>query len=322
MANIVQVKTAFENFFLQQGQTTADLIKQRLYGFESAKLFSQRICESDKYRASEHQMSSIIQAFQKKHTPKGNLKFLPVEIEQFHIKGDTTESPDDFEGSWLSFLQGDGVNRETWPIAKWYLDQVYLPKCQEDLEMNEIGAGIATPAVPGVAGPDGGALDGIQTIIKRHIASGRTTPLGLGAIPALDGDFVKYMEDFGKMIRTSYWSKPMSVVMSENLVRKYQTGMRDLRGRDIRSDESSLKIEFTQLSIVGVPSMNYQHDMITPCEMIWATPTENAVMLRKPIRRENMIQVERLNRELMFEMDTWLGIGFNIPELIFCNSLN
>jgi hypothetical protein len=68
--------------------------------------------------------------------------------------------------------------------------------------------------------------------------------------------------------------------------------------------------------------MNYQHDMITPCEMIWATPTENAVMLRKPIRRENMIHVERLNRELMFEMDTWLGIGFNIPELIFCNSLN
>ena len=63
------------------------------------------------------------------------------------------------------------------------------------------------------------------------------------------------------------------------------------------------------MQIVGLPSMKGE-------KMIWATPVDNYVYLRK-VNGMQKPKVEESKREVFLMLDWWEAVGFNYDELVY-----
>jgi hypothetical protein len=250
--------------------------------------------------------------------------FDPIEIVQHHMKVDETLSPDDLMPSWLGFLASNANERAQWPFVRWYLEKKFFPKIGEDMELNEIGIGVRTAPTANTAGAVKTSMDGVQTVIKNNIDAGRTAPISMGAIPTSNEDFVLYLEDFVDQISKQYWRKDMQVHMSQDLERKYLRGHAKLYGKETNTTlgkGGTNKIEFTNMSVTGLPSMNL-NAAGDPCNLIFCTPKENAVMLMSEANPFRKLEMQPFERVVKLMTDWYMGVGFILPEVVFCNDLD
>lgn len=319
--NITDIVTEFGAYYLSQGQNLTSIRQKLRRSLVTPKAFTTVYTDDTIWRASEASHSRIVQPFQKAFTPTGTSAFKPVEIRQFHMKADLSESPDDLEATWLGFLSSENVKRSEWPFIRWWVEVLVLPKIQEEIELYEIGAGVYTAPTANTPGAQGTSMDGIQKIVKDHITAGRTSPIALGAIPAADKDFVDYMRAFHAGIRKEYRNIPMTVYMSEDLVLKYMYGYNEKYGKDtVTADNANgvTKIKFTNLTIEGIPSMNLKANG-SACNRIFCTPKENAILLMKKTNNMGRFDIQGVDRIVKLLTDWWMGVGFVIPDIVFCN---
>lgn len=319
---VSEIVTAFGAYYLNHGQNMNSLYSQLYQGFVTEQVFTPVITDDTIWRASEARHSRIVQPFQKAFTPTGSAEFKPVEIRQFNLKADLSEYPDDLKSNWLGFLSSTGVKRTEWPFIKYWMEKLIVPAIRRDIELNEAGRGVfAAPTVntPGAAGT---AMNGIQKIINDHIAATRITPIALGAIPAANVDLVDYFEAYHAGIPILYQNIPMTTYVPEPLVLRYKRGYRAKYGKDTDfpvNADGSVKIMDTQLSLAGLPSMNFKANGSVN-DRIFTTPKENAIMLKKGFNNANGIfNIQEDGREVKLLTDWWLGFGFIIPELVWVN---
>ena len=321
---ISEIVTAFGAYYLKSGQNTNSLHRQLRRGFVTNQVFTPIITDETIWRAAETRTTSIVQPFQKAFTPKGATTFKPVEIRQYRVKADLSEYPDDLIGSWLGFLGDiDEVERKNWPFIRWWIEKEIVPQIQQDIELNEIGRGVYAAPTAGTAGPNGTSMNGIQTIINGHITSGRTVPFSLGAIPASDDKLlVKYFEAFHKEIPKPYWGIPMKLYTPEDLVLRYKRGYGELygtRNNFAEAADGTIDVKFTNLTVVGLPSMNLKADG-SANDRIFATPKSNAIMLMKGMKNaQGAFDIQGIDRQVKLLTDWMMGLGFVIPELVFTN---
>lgn len=322
LINVQDVVTQYGNYYQQGTQSASDLYSVAMREFVTREAFTLMITRDTVYKAARVTIDSLIQPFQTDFTPRnGSLKFEPIEIVQHHMKVDESLSPDSLMPTWLGFLAGSEVKREDWPFIRWFLETKFFPKIGEDMELNEIGSGVATAPTPGTAGPVKTSMNGVQTILNSHIAAGRTVPTIMGAIPNDDELLVKYVEDFVDQISKNYWRRDMTVYMSETLERRYWRGHRKVYGKDTNSvvgKGGTSKIEFTNQSIKGLPSMNKKNNGGT-CNRIFCTPKENAVMMMSEANPFQKLDVQAVDRIVKLLTDWWMGVGFILPEIVWCN---
>lgn len=312
--DVSAIVTEFGAYYIKGGQNETRLVKKLYEKSLTEQAFTTIVTDETKWRGSEAVISRLLQPFQKAWTPVGAVSFTPIDIDAFKLKMDFEDYPDDLEATWLGFLADEKLDRKEWPFVRWLVEQHIIPKMQEDYELNEIFAGVYAAPTAGTAGGAGTAMNGIKFIRNAHIDAGRIEPILTGALETDPLDFVDQMEAFADSINTKYWNAPMDLNLAQQLERRFVRGMERKYGRNLDYKGAGSKIEGTNITLVGRPSMNGS-------DIIWATQKSNAVRLVKKSQNMNQVRIENVDRKVKLYTDFWTGIGFLIPEIVFTNDL-
>jgi hypothetical protein len=311
--DVSQIIAEFGAYYIKSDANMSRLVKQLNTKSVTETAFTTVVTDDTLWRASEGRMTRVLQPFQKRWTPIGVLTLLPAAIENFKMKIDHEEYPDDIEATWLGFLADDSLDRKEWPFIRWFIEVHLLPQAKEDYEMNEIYHGVYAAPTPGTAGAAGTAMNGIKKTINDFVDGGRISPIMTGVVPTDPEDFVDYMEAFADSLPTKYWNLPMQAVMAETLTRRFLRGKERKYGQNTAyTTNGGTNVEMTNLTLIGVPSHNGS-------DKIWATPKNNAIRLVKKSQNINKIRVENVDRLVKMYTDWWSGVGFVIPEIVFTN---
>ena len=259
-------------------------------------------------------MTEVLQAYQETFTPKGDLSFLPVKIDLFPVKVDDQKLWDKLEASYVGFLTGEGLDRKEWPVSRWFMEKVLLPKLIEDIELNAFKAVKVTPT----AGTPGAAIDsmnGFRKYIKDRIAAGDTSIVyNTGALQTVAADFVTQIEDWVALLPDNIRIKPgFTIAMNPTLTLRYKKGMRDKYNVNYKQTNDPLSlIDFPNITISEQPAM-------IGSSKIFASFKENLLLGVK--RPGQDIEFESVDRSCKYWHDHWRGYGFVDKNLFFTNDL-
>ncbi|HEX8656587.1 MAG TPA: hypothetical protein VF690_03595 [Hymenobacter sp.] len=309
---IADVLTQFGAYYMNTGQNAARLYQLLRAVTNTESMFTPVNTDDTLWRAAKTLFSRVVQPFQKAFTPLAGVNFVPVAIQQFKMKIDAEEYPDELEASWLGFLDGPEINRLAWPFVRWYVEQYLIPQIKLDIEMNEIYQGVYVAPTAGTPGAAGTSMNGLKKTINDHITAGRITPITTGALATDPEGLVDQIEAFADGIGKDYWSIPMMLGCSESVARRFLRGQERKYGKNTGGGELGLKVNNTNITITPLTSHRNT-------DKIWCTPKENAIQLRKRIQNQTAVQVENVDRRLKFYTDFSMGIGFIIPEIVFTN---
>lgn len=310
---ISDIISEFGAYYIKNSANASNIYTMLRANTETAKLFTPIATDDTVWRAAQTIQKRVLQPFQKAFTPIDGAEFKARSIEQFKMKVDDSQYPDDLEASWLGFLAGNSTNRLEWPFVRWYVETVLIEQAKEDEELNEIFWGVRTEPTPGTAGAVSTGMNGINKIIMDFQTAGDIVPVQTGAIPADNTDFVDYVEEFADAINKKYWRTPMQLAMSETLSRKYQRGYDEKYGtRTNSTGKNDTEVSKTNLTVIGLPSM-------IGSDGIWCTPKPNAVKLMKRTANLNSFELEKVDRQVKLYTDYSTGVGFVIPAAVFTN---
>ena len=309
---IADVVALFGAYYLNNNQNLASLYQLLRRATQTESMFTPVNTDDTIWRAAKTLFSRVVQPFQKRFTPLAGVTFVPVAIQQFKMKVDAQEYPDELEATWLGFLDGEGIDRKAWPFVRWYCEVYLIPQIKQDIEQLEIYQGVYVAPTDGQPGAAGTSMDGIKVTINRHITAGRITPITTGALAVDPLDFVNQIEGWVDGIDKAYWSIPMMLGLSETLERRFLRGQERKYGKNTGGGALGNVVNNTNITLKGLVS--HQNT-----EKFWCTPVANAIMLRKRAQNQTAIQVENVDRLLKFFTDFSMGIGFIIPEIVFTN---
>lgn len=309
---LADIITEFGGYYQARGQSVARLYQLLRRKLASEDIFTTIITDDTLWEGSQVLFGSLVQAYQLGFTPIDPLGFKPIKIQSFHQKVDTKAAPHNLEATWLGFLADNKVSPKDWPFIRWWIETQLVPQIQEDMETKAIGKGVRVEPTTGVASNAQASMDGFLKIIAGHIISGRTVPISMGTIPTDPVECVQYFEDFSDQIDDKYWSAPLSLNVATAVTRRYKRGLRKVYGKDTVDNDLNLTIKETNLTIVG-------RDSMIGSNRIFCTPKENAVVLKKKTENQKRFDLQPVDREVKALTDWWYGVGFIIPELIFCN---
>lgn len=309
---ITDILTEFGAYYRKNPENMKRIFSLMMAKSATVEVLTPMVTEDTKYQASKVLMTRILQPFQKAFTPIQPATVKPVVIDLYEIKADLQETPHDYEATWLGFLTGEDIDVKKWPFVRWFIENYVIPKIKEDYELNEIYKGVYAAPTAGTAGAVSTAMNGLGKIIADGITAGTMTPIVTGAPDTDPKVWCDQVESFADAINQKYWGVPMTLAMNETLERRFHRGHKAKYGLNTDYKESKGKVEFTNLTIKGLPSMAGRN-------RIWATPAENAVHLIKKQKNMDTIQVENVDRTLKLYTDFWRGAGFLVHEAVFPN---
>jgi hypothetical protein len=310
--DIQDVITEYGAYYQDRGQNVARLYQVLRRKLASEQIFRTILTDDTIWEAGKVTMGRLVQAYQSGFTPINPLAVDPIKLKVFHHKVDTSEIPHNLEESWLGFLADNNVSPKDWPFIRWWIEAQIVPQIEDDMERLEIGKGVRVEPTTNVAGAAGNGMDGFLTIIKAHITAGRTAPISMGAVPTDMELMVKYVEDLCDQINEDYWNQPMQLNMTEKNARLYRRGVKKVYGRDTTDSAVTDTVKETGITVVGRASMQGK-------SRIWATPKDNGVVLKKKTQNQKRFDVQTDKRQVNILTDWYYGVGFILPELIFCN---
>lgn len=257
--------------------------------------------------------ASVLQAFQKQFTPAGGVTFTPQTIYLDHIKADDEIYPDDIEKTYLGFLAANDLDRKTWPIVRWWVEEVLMKQFIEDIEANAF-TGVRVNPTAGTAGSPSGALNGFRKHIQTLVAASQTNVLATGAIEAAPIDFVTQLEEWVAMIDPLYKSKmELRISLSPELALKFRQGNRAKYNLNW-NQQSDLD------SIVDFPRVKIQEVLNQAgSNKIWCTDKRNLVLaMKRPTEAVMFGQDMRLIKASTDHHRTYAVVD---PRLFWTNDL-
>lgn len=257
--------------------------------------------------------SRVAQAFKRQWSPLGDTTFEPHEIKLFKHKMDVNIYPDDVEKSWMAFMAGTGINRAEWPIGRYIAEKYLLPKYMSDIEMNERVSGVFSAPVDNTTPANAGtAMDGIIQIMQNHITASQITPFTTGALSATPATFVGQVEGLIKSIDPKIRQFVKSVQLPMEKMDDWKTGMQSLYNANYLSEADILKVRNQSVRVEFVEAQD-------GTDLIWAATDGNFVRYVKREKNANMFEITSDKRLVNIFTDHWEGIGFNVPQFVFCN---
>lgn len=288
---------------------------------ETAAFFQPRPTQDTIWRGTLASINRVLQPFQKAFTPISSTTFTPNQFSLFELKIDTQEYPDELEPSYMGFLADmEELDRSKWPFGRWWIENLIIPKSQEDYETAECFAGVYAAPAPTVAGAAGTAMDGLRKVIRGYNTDGRLNlgngPIVTGAAAGDDADFCTQVEEFVAAIPSLFRSKIDYVFMSKALELKYKRGKRKKYAAYQNFIESAglYTIEdFPNVSVKGLESH-------TDSGLYWATIPQNRINPKKKASlKDTMLLSQYSPRQVSAYTDWWEALNFEVPEFVFTN---
>lgn len=302
------IVTEFGDYYINEGQNEQRLLAAIRQPAVTTTHATPIITENDVYRSANANIGEIVQAFQKAFTAKGDLTFTPNEIRLRNLKVDLSLYPDDVKGKWLGFLAGmEPAERAQWPIVRYLLEKQVVPQIPNDMELKAYYKGVYAAATPGTATTTAATMDGLGTIITTGLTGNMNTVTLTDAIDETNA--FERIEEFVDGIDSLLDGENIKLFMDPKIVRWYLRDKRNTHGTDVNYDPKKPTVDFTNVSIVGLPSMKGE-------KRIWATTEGNFVYLRKQNGMKTP-KVEESKREVFLMLDWWEAVGFEYDELVF-----
>jgi hypothetical protein len=302
-------------YYLRSGQNMNHIKRLLLQGSVTTSHMVPIKIDDTVYRLSQSSITSIVQGFQKKYTPKGAIKLIPNTIFLRKMKVDFDDNPDDLEATWLGFLASEAVSRKDWPFVKWLIEVHMIPKIKEEMELQAYGLGIFSEPTDGEANSASEALDGLKTLIQKGVDADGVTAGVMNVVEGIgdldDSTIFDQIEQFVDGINGVYRKRAINVYVPDNFFIKY---LRDKRAQGLynlsKDGEIDNRVDFTQIRVHGLPSLNGE-------KFIFATPKENMMHITKKLANQTNFRVEEAKRQLSIMSDWYEGIGFGINEAVW-----
>lgn len=311
--DVDDLKTEFDTFI---SQTDKPIIQKLTQKTESMMHMTTKVAITE-WRASQAYISSVVQQFSHKWTPLGASAFTPITIKNRRHKINVPITPDEINDSWLSHLYDEGLTPEQMPITRYIINDLILPKVEEDREMKLIANGkfvdFGTYPSTGDAGQaTGSSMDGFMTQLielYENKATNNVNFIALGAVTS--ASIVTKMEEFVDSIDELYQTKKMNIFSSMSRYKQYKRAYRDEFPTTKNDDKAtSDTIDFSQQMIMPLPSMaQYNH--------FFCTPKDNFVRLRHKNNGASKIWMQPDDYDVKVFAEWWEGVGFAFEEAIF-----
>lgn len=315
--DISTILSQFGAYYLDHGQNASNLMNEILRPTDTMDLQGvQRIRTKETiFRSADTRFSETLQAYQHGFTPNGQATFTPNVIQLQHIKSDIAmHDIDTIEASWLGFLAGDnGATLKTWPIVRYFIEQLWMPKFRENWELEAIYKGVRQESVVGNAGTASHAIDGIKKRLQEAaVATHPLTTVTTGALST--ATIYEQMEAIAAAIYAKFSNRPFVVFCGPEFEFAYKKALRDLGKYVMFSDKDvSTKIDFTNVVIKGVESMRGTTDW-------FATIPQNMLYITKMADGAGAIDIQQFHRDIDIMIDYWFGVGFENNQLLFASN--
>ena len=332
--DISAIITEFGSKYANEGQMMRDIKKQLFAPSETEKFFRKIPYKNDVYKSGYATIDEVVQAFAIDFVAKSTLTFQPWSTELGEFKIDQKFIPDNFRHSWLGFLaELEKVDRSKWMILRWYIQQMLLPRSEEDMETAIAYWGWKWTGVNGTPTVNGatfvrqrsdettvglntkanGAMDGIHTLIAKMVDASRANVIATGALSTDPATFAGQIEDWVEAISPELRAKCDYVFMSEALVNLYKDGIRAKYNAYYKQEGDLAAIKNSRLKVQSLRSMD-------GANKIWTTPAANRVM---PIHVDNTgrFDIQKEDRAVKLLTDYKKAIAFDVPEFVVTNDL-
>ena len=305
--NKADIVTEYGAYYIAGGQNEQRLRRLLLFGRETTKIATEIKTDDTVYRLAKSTISSLVQAFQKSFTPKGDVTFTPNPIELFKMKVDMEVYPDDIEDNWLGFLASNSLTRKDWPLVRYILESHVYGKIAEDMELNEYYKGVYAAPTSGTAGVSGTAMNGLKVTLESD-GINRLTMSALATSTIYD-----QIEAAFEQIAEVYQNTEMVVCLSPAWARAFLKDKRTLGYYTIDgANKIDNRLDFAPAGVFGLPSMIGTND-------IWITPKSNFLHLTKKGENSAKVNIEESKRCVNIMTDWYEGLGFGIKELVWTN---
>ncbi|RSC96048.1 hypothetical protein [Tenacibaculum singaporense] len=306
------LKAQFGAHYIPEGQNESRLLSALRQKTVTTTYAKPLIYDGDTYRFSNVVLGEIVQQFQKKFTPKGDIEFKPNEIVLRNIKIDLSLYPDDVKASWLGFLESvNEQDRAKWPIVRYMIENEVIPQLKSDLETKGYFKGSYVAPTDGVAGTTAGAIDGVKKLLDAGIADSSMQNVALSAAVTASNAF-DLVEEFVDNFDSLLDGVKMRVYMDPKILRWYHRDKRNTHGTDVNYNPDKPVVDFTNVELVGLPSMAGEN-------YLWATPVDNFLYIRR-VNGMKKPKVEESKREVFLMTDWWEGLGFGHNELVYVST--
>lgn len=310
--DVDNLKTEFGTY-LSQNQTNVAITAQIFKGFSSASEF-RSVPAVTEYQAIQSQINSVSQQFSAKWTPSGETKFTPLTIKNYRHKINVAIIPADVLDSYIFHLYDEGLAPDQMPITKYIWHSLVFPKLLEDIEYRMIFKGKFV-ANSTTRRPED-SMNGIEQILVNEKASGTSRINFFGQTidwtTATDKQVVDFINAFADAVDDDL---TISKIYTSKFVKKrYQRAYENLYGANnkvVGGLNQAAEVDFVDMNLHELKGMGNS-------PIIFATTPGNMVKLRHKNEAPNVINdVQKDGYEVRLFGEYWLGVGFEIAELVY-----
>jgi len=305
--NKTELATAFGTYI---SSNSREILKKILATTETAKYMTTKASQITEYRAAEASISCVIQGFQANWTPMGDSTFTPIVIQNRRHKVNVAINPDEVVDNWLGFLADETKLRKDWPITRYIIDELIVPKVLEDRELKVIGKGVYAAPVNGTAQETGKSVDGFLTILKTQ-ALDKTSKVSFILTEALtETNVVDEVEKFVDKIDELYQNMNMPIFCSQKVYKMYKRRYRELYPTSKNDDKGNDQVDFSNNKLVALPSM-------AGSMVLFTTPKDNFIRLINRNEGASNIFLQEQDYTVKVFADWWEAPGFAVAEAVF-----
>jgi len=309
--DVDDLKSEFGTFLSQQDKPILKALTQKT---ETMMHMTTKVAITE-WRASRALIDSVVQQFSSKWTPLGAADFTPITIVNRRHKINVPITPDEINDSWLSHLYDESLTPEQMPITKYIINELILPKVEEDRELKLIANGVYTAFGGAVSTDDAGqatglSMDGFITqLIALYEDKANNNVNFISAGPITTSNIVDSVESFVDSLDPLYARKSMNIFCGDTFYKGYKRAYRDLFPTTKNDDKSDM-VDFSLQKLQPLPSMaGYGH--------FFTTPKENFVRLTHKNQGANKIWMQGQDYDVKVFAEWWEGCGFAIEEAIY-----
>ncbi|GAA0885835.1 hypothetical protein GCM10009120_44340 [Sphingobacterium siyangense subsp. cladoniae] len=309
---VEQLKTEFGTYLSQRNQNLT-ITKQIFTGFTSASEF-RTVPATTEYQAIQAQVNSVSQQFSAKWTPSGAAKFTPLVIKNRRHKINYSIIPADVLDSYVFYLYDETLAPDQMPITKYIWQELIFPKLLEDIEKRMIFKGKYVANSTTTKPED--SMDGIEQILVTEKANAQSKinfyDKTINWATATDREVVDFINGFAEMVDDDL--NVSKIYASRQIKLRYQRAYDNLyKGQSgiVGGINKDASIDYVEMTIVALKGM-------AKSPIIFATSPGNMVKLRHKNEAPFVINdVQKVDYEVRLFGEYWLGVGFEIAELVY-----
>ena len=292
-----------------------NILKKLTAKTTSIEYMTTLISDKTEVRAASAEIATVVQQFTSKWTPSSKSTFKPLTIKNRKHKINVPITPSDIMDKYLGFMYTEELNPSDMPIVKYIIEELILPKAEEDREMKMLATGKFvehTATADGQAGtaPED-ALDGYVTILKDLKTAGNTDVTWLlNGVTLTPENILAKIDAAVDEIKPLYRNQKMFVHADPDIVTMYGRAYREKYPTTKNQDGDQLKIDFTNFTFAKLDGM-----IGTGC--FFLTPKENFVHLLSRDPSQGKLRIEGMNYDVKVFGEWWEAVGFWLADAIF-----